>query len=288
LFMFQNKVLKLIGLYFIWSLIVSCGVPKKEENKKVLIETSEGEVTVVLYNSTPKHRDNFIKLVEGKFYEGVLFHRVIKDFMVQTGDPESKNAAPNIQLGNGGPGYTIEAEIIDSLFHKKGALCAARQGDQVNPEKRSSGSQFYIATGKVYSKDELKRMEAQMNIGKENTLLQQFIQAPENQSYATRLQEAQELGQNPEKREEAQGLINALVEEIKPLAIKESDKVSFSTAQIEAYSTIGGVPHLDGAYTVFGEVVSGMEVAEKIGLVPADGANRPLTDVKILSMKILN
>lgn len=286
--MFQNKVLKLISLYFLWTIFVSCGLSDKDKNKKVLIETTEGNITVELYNATPKHRDNFLKLAKEGFYEGTIFHRIIKEFMIQGGDPDSKNAAPEMMLGNGGPGYTVEAEILDSLFHKKGALCAARQGDQVNPEKRSSGSQFYIVTGRVYSENELTQMEMQMNMGIENQLMQKCLQLPENAVYMTRLQEAQALGQNPEKRAEAQELINKLIEEIRPIAVKPTDLVKFSEKQIKAYSTVGGTPHLDKNYTVFGEVTEGLEIAEKIGLVETGRADRPLVDVKIISMKILD
>lgn len=299
--MFQNKVLKQTVLYLLMVSIVSCKVSKSstKETKstdtavvekisnKVLIETSVGNITIELYDETPKHRDNFKKLVKDSLYNGTLFHRVIKNFMIQGGDPDSKIAIAGAQLGNGGPGYTIEAEIIDTIFHKKGALCAARQGDQVNPEKRSSGSQFYIVTGKTYTKEELQRMEDQINASSENALLQKFIQSEENKAYAVRLQEAQTLGQNPEKRAEAQQLINELLEEIKPLAMNDSVKVKFTESQMTSYSTIGGTPHLDRNYTVFGEVIEGLDIVEKIEVVKGDRANRPLADVKIISMKIV-
>lgn len=127
-----------------------------QERTTVLISTSFGDMVVELYNETPQHRDNFIKLVRERFYDGTLFHRIIPNFMIQGGDPDSKGAAPNVQLGNGGPGYTIPAEFVDGLFHKKGVLAAARLGDAVNPKKESSGSQFYLVQGQVYSEEKLR------------------------------------------------------------------------------------------------------------------------------------
>ncbi len=196
------------------------------EEAHVLISTDKGDMTIRLYNDTPGHRDNFIKLLEDGFYEGLLFHRVIEGFMIQTGDPMSKDAVPGEPLGSGGPGYTIPAEFNSELFHQKGALAAARQGDQVNPERRSSGSQFYIVQGRTWSDAELDQMDA-----------------------------------NREK---------ALTEE-----------------QREVYKTKGGVPHLDEAYTVFGQVVDGLEVIDRIAAVETDGRDRPVEDVRIIEIKIL-
>jgi len=138
-----------VGLFFSLSVF-------SQERTTLLISTSFGDMMVELYNETPQHRDNFIKLVEERFYDGTLFHRVIPNFMIQGGDPDSKGAAPNVQLGNGGPGYTIPAEFVDGLYHKKGVLAAARLGDAVNPKKESSGSQFYLVQGQVYSEEKLR------------------------------------------------------------------------------------------------------------------------------------
>ena len=207
--------------------------------------------------------------------------------MIQGGDPNSKGAAAGIALGEGGPGYTIEAEIQNNLYHKKGALCAARQGDNVNPEKRSSGSQFYIVTGKVFQKPELKQMEVQQNQQKENGLMQAFIQAPENAAYMARLQEAQAMGKDATKRAEAEAAINVLSEEIKPLALAGFVPFKFTDVQLKDYTTNGGTPFLDNAYTVFGEVIKGMEVINKIGTTATAPGDRPLEDVVILSMEII-
>ena len=189
-----------------------------------MITTSFGNMIIELYDETPLHRDNFIKLVSNNFYDGTLFHRVIPNFMIQGGDPESKEAKPGIHLGNGGPGYTIPAEFVDKLFHKKGVLAAARLGDAVNPNRESSGSQFYIVQGQVYSEEKLRSFG--LRSGKKYT--------------------------------------------------KE---------QIKSYTTVGGTPHLDGGYTVFGEVVKGLEVIEAIANVKRDENNRPLKDLK-MSIKI--
>ncbi|MBX7050014.1 MAG: peptidylprolyl isomerase [Chitinophagales bacterium] len=186
----------------------------------VNISTTYGDMLVKLYNETPAHRDNFIKLVKEGYYNDLLFHRVIKDFMIQGGDPDSRNAGPNVQLGAGGPNYKIPAEIKPGLYHKKGALAAARQADQVNPSRSSSGSQFYIVQGK-------RSTEAELN------------------------------------------------------NITRGYGVNFSPEQKKVYETIGGTPFLDGSYTVFGEVVKGLEVIDKIAAVKTMYGDRPAEDVKM-------
>ena len=193
---------------------------------KVLLKTTLGDITIALYDDTPAHRDNFHKLVNDKFYDGVLFHRIIKGFMIQGGDPDSKTAKPGQRLGSGDVGYTIPAEFVPAHFHKRGAVCAARKGDNVNPQKASSGCQFYIVDGTVYDNDKLNMI-------------------------------AQRTGK------------------------------TFTPEQIQAYTTVGGAPFLDGDYTVFGEVIKGMEVVDKIAAQQKDGADRPLEDIKIISATML-
>lgn len=199
----------------------------KSTDKETLVEISTdfGTMKFKLYNETPQHRDNFIKLAKEGFYNGTLFHRVIKDFMIQGGDPQSRNAAPDVMLGNGGPGYTIPAEFNSKLIHKKGALAAARLGDQVNPQKASSGSQFYIVQGKPVTSAELNMMAARK-------------------------------------------------------------KITYTPEQIKTYETEGGTPFLDMDYTVFGEMISGMDVLEKIAAVATNPQNRPLQDVK-MTVKVI-
>lgn len=205
--------------------------PKKKKKNvkdmtKVLLKTSMGDITIALYDETPLHKENFIKLVNDKYYDGVLFHRIIQNFMIQTGDPESKNAKAGQMLGNGGPGYTIPAEFVPECYHKRGAVAAARMGDNVNPKKESSGSQFYIVDGQVFNTAMLNR-------------------------------------------------------------VIQMTKKTFSQEQINTYTSIGGAPHLDGDYTVFGEVISGMEVVDKIAAQAKDGRDRPVQDIKIISAEVI-
>ena len=256
---------------------------KKEEDMeketKLKIETSAGDITVKLYNETPKHRDNFIKLVEDGTYEGTLFHRVIKDFMIQAGDPESKKAPKGKMLGAGDVGYTVPAEFVyPEYFHKKGALSAARQGDNVNPKKESSGCQFYIVTGKVYNDSTLLGMESQMNENKINVIFNTLAQKHMKEIYKMR------------KENDENGLYE-LQEKLFAQAQEEAAKqpeFHFTPEQVEAYTTVGGTPHLDGEYTVFGEVVEGMDIVDKIQQVKTDRSDRPEEDVKIVKVEVLD
>ncbi len=236
---------------------------------KVLIKTSLGDITVRLYDETPLHRDNFLKLAREGYYNGTLFHRVIKNFMVQGGDPDSRGASPTAHLGAGGPDYTIPAEFNQALIHKKGALAAARQGDEVNPEKRSSGSQFYIVTGEIYSAGKLTQLERQ--------LAQQQLQNIFNDLVVENRNRIIELRKN---RDNA-GLM-ALQEELqkKTYALaKEQGEPKYSAEQREVYTTIGGTPFLDQNYTVFGEVEEGLDVVDKIQLVKTQPGDRPVEDI---------
>lgn len=217
-----KKVAFLLFFFSLWSFASAQMTGKQDGNGEkctyVKIETSMGDIVVKLYNETPLHRDNFIKLVREGVYDGLLFHRVIKNFMIQGGDPNSRDAKPGQSLGDGTLGYTIPAEFVPGLYHKKGALAAARQGDQVNPKKESSSCQFYIVQGEKWNADRLKMIEQRM--GK-----------------------------------------------------------SFTKEQMEVYATLGGTPFLDGDYTVFGEVVEGLEVVDKIAAVQCGAMDRPMTDV---------
>ena len=252
------------------------------ENQKetmLKIETSLGDIQVKLYNETPKHRDNFIKLAKEGMYNGTLFHRVIKDFMVQAGDPDSKNAPKGKMLGAGDVGYTIPAEFVyPKYFHKKGALSAARQGDNVNPNKESSGCQFYIVTGKVYNDSTLLGMEQQMNENKLTNIFNALAQKHMKEIYKMR------------KANDEDGLYD-LQEKLFAQAQEEAAKqpeFHFTKEQIEAYTTVGGTPHLDGEYTVFGEVVDGMDIVDKIQNVKTDRSDRPEDDVKIIKVSVLD
>lgn len=197
---------------------------------KVKIHTTYGDMTVLLYDETPLHRDNFAKLVKEGYYNDLLFHRCIKGFMVQGGDPNSRNAAPGAQLGVGGPPYKIPAEFNPNLIHKKGALAAARQGDMVNPKKESSGSQFYIVQGSVMNDMQIDQV-------------QRYVQ-------------------------------------------QKDSTFQYSPAQREIYKTIGGTAQLDMDYTVFGEVIEGLNVIDSIAAQPTNQANRPNMDIK-MTMEII-
>ena len=198
---------------------------KSKKQTKVSISTSYGDMTLVLYNETPRHRDNFIKLVKSGFYDGTLFHRVIAGFMIQGGDPDSKTAEKGQMLGNGGPGYTVPAEFNKKFTHKRGALSAARMGDGSNPQKASSGSQFYIVQGKKYDRKNLESMGSRSG-------------------------------------------------------------ANYTDDQIKVYEMEGGTPQLDMNYTVFGEVIEGFDVIDKIAAVAKGRADRPKEDVK-MTMKIV-
>jgi len=193
----------------------------------LLIETSKGKMKCILYEQTPMHTDNFMKLVNNGTYNGVLFHRVIKDFMIQSGDPDSKNAEKGTLLGTGGVGYRVPAEFHPDLYHKNGAIAAARQGDQTNPNRESNGSQFYIVRGEIFSDERLDQME------------------------------------------------------------KSGAHIKFTLEQRMIYKAVGGTPHLDYGYTVFGEVIEGLDVIDAISAELTDERDRPLEDVKIIKITVL-
>ncbi|MBR5481360.1 MAG: peptidylprolyl isomerase [Bacteroidaceae bacterium] len=238
----------------------------------VKISTPKGDIRVRLYDETPQHRDNFVKLVNEGFYNGTLFHRVIKGFMIQGGDPDSIGAPAGKMLGTGGPGYNVPAEIVyPQLFHKRGALCAARQSDEVNPERESSGSQFYLVYGKVYTPQELKQMEKQMSMQQEQAIFNKLVQ--QNRSQILELRKAR-------NQAGLQELQDQLIAETKK-QMKELPAPKFTPEQQEAYTTIGGTPFLDNQYTVFGEVESGMEVVAEIQQCATLSADRPKEDISM-------
>lgn len=236
---------------------------------KVKIQTMLGDIVVRLYDETPAHRDNFVKLVKEGYYDGTLFHRVIKDFMIQGGDPDSKGAPAGKMLGVGGPDYTLEAEIKDGLIHKRGALAAARQGDEVNPERRSSGSQFYIVWGQVYSEGQLRQFSKQLRMQRAQDIFNQL--AAERRDEIMRMRRERD-------RSGLQELQDKLASEAEQAAARLG---GLSDEQISVYSTIGGTPHLDGQYTVFGEVEEGLDVVEMIQGAATGRGDRPVDDVEM-------
>lgn len=249
--------------------------PQKESH--VIMHTSLGQVTLKLYNETPLHRDNFLKLVKDGTYDGLLFHRVIKDFMIQGGDVTSKDAPIGKQLGAGDLGYTIPAEFVyPRYFHKRGALCAARTN---NPEKASSASQFYIVTGKKYSQAEIGQLEKQ----KESQLVQSIF----NQLQADNKPKIIELYRSGEK-EELMILKETLIGKAQLEAEKRKDEAKLSPELSEAYMNIGGTPFLDNEYTVYGEIVKGMDIIEKIEAAETNSQDRPLENIIIERMEIIS
>ncbi|MDA3865423.1 MAG: peptidylprolyl isomerase [Salinivirgaceae bacterium] len=260
---------------FVILFLIACifAVAQNDARPKVKIATPYGNMVVELYNETPLHRDNFLKLASEGFYDSLLFHRVIQGFMVQGGDPQSKGAPKGARLGNGGPGYTIEAEFDTAFYHKKGALSAARLGDRANPEKRSSGSQFYIVQGKVLPQPFMEQMEQKANQRQLNTLINNYLRKPENKAYYQRIDSLQ--------RANAFDSVNAMYKKLEEIVVSSDDYDPFfyTPAQKELYSTVGGTPHLDGQYTVFGEVVSGLHVIDSIAAQPTDKTDRPVNDI---------
>lgn len=222
----KNILLLLTLLFFSGQINTNCQNILHDSLTRVMIETDSGSIIIELFNDTPLHRDNFIKLTEEGYFDGQIFHRLIKNFMIQGGDPASRNASKGELLGQGGPGYTIPAEFRADHFHQKGALAAARKGDDLNPLKASSGSQFYIVEGNVFTRPQLDYM------------------------------------------------------------VQKGMHDTFTNEQIAAYTTLGGSPHLDGSYTVFGQVVSGFDVLEKLMNSPVDEYDRPINDIKY-SIKVI-
>lgn len=266
--------MKLLLLLLMLGVSVSaCGAKKY---KFVVMETNLGTIKIKLYESTPKHSENFLKLSEEHHYDSLLFHRVIKDFMIQGGSSDSRNAAKSKMVGVSEPGYTIDAEIRPEYFHKKGAVAAARQGDDVNPEKKSSGEQFYIVHGKTYTDEELDAMEQRKLFTAKNELGTKLY-TPKKEEHRKYLMSGQ--------RAKADSLINSINAEIeKQFADYKGHIIPEDVRTI--YKTVGGTPFLDGDYTVFGEVVEGFDIVDKIAAQKVGAGDRPEQDVIILSTKL--
>lgn len=249
---------------------------KKGNDFVVTIKTSYGDMVAILYDETPKHKENFIKLTKEKFYDSLLFHRVMQEFMIQGGDPNSKKAQPDQQLGNGGPGYTIDAEFLPKYFHERGALSAARLPDQANPTKASSGSQYYVVQGKKFSDEELTQLEQSMQYAKKNQYLREVLSLPECADIRQLVMDKQREGDGAWLSsffEKSDTLIQRMKKEYTP--------VSFSPEVRERYKEVGGAPHLDGDYTVFGKIIQGLDVVDKIAAVQTSAGNRPVEDIRM-------
>jgi peptidylprolyl isomerase len=269
----MNKLFMRSPALFFLLLAVCCKAPAGNENTFVSIKTSMGDIKVRLYDETPIHRDNFIKLLKSGFYDGISFHRVINNFMIQAGDPATRTT-PIAKTADSLNTYTIPAEFNKQYFHKKGALAAAREGNDVNPEMRSSGTHFYIVKGVKLTDDELNLAEQKINSNLKQSVFNKYLK--EVADSARLIGIALSDGEIQEK---------ASVKMFNYLTTHEDYKIPED--QRIVYKTIGGVPRLDGTYTVFGEVTEGLDVVEKIADVKTDAADKPLTDVKILKMTIV-
>lgn len=266
----------LLSALFLCLLLTACAQNKKDEYV-VTIKTSYGDMVAILYDETPRHKENFIKLINQKFYDSLLFHRVMPEFMIQGGDPDSKKAVAGQPLGGGGPGYTVAAEFNPKLFHERGALAAARLGDGANPLKASSGSQFYIVQGKKYTMEELDQYEQSLRSQKKSQLLREIIMTAKYQPLLTQIQEHQQAQDG--------AWLNSFFEKSDTLIVKEKPDYkpfAFSAEQRTLYTTTGGTPFLDGDYTVFGKVIKGLEVVDKITAVAKDSQNRPSEDIRMV------
>lgn len=253
----------------------ACGNRELDPEKPVFVEisTTMGDVTVQLYDDTPLHRDNFIRLCRENAYEGILFHRIIRDFVVQGGDPESKNHEPGVLYGDGDGGYTVPAEIVPSHFNKRGALIDAKESDDVNPERASAGTQFCFVQGKVWDDEELDALETRINQIRRNWLYYRFRDRLKKQR-----PELADPANEAELHLEASVMLEDTLAILPPATIPAEHR--------EIYKTIGGVPHLDGSVTVFGEVVEGFDIVERMSLVETDRNDRPLRDVVIRGTKV--
>ena len=282
------KLIYKIGIAILLSAaIVAFAVPtktKKDSKMKqthVTFETNFGAITAAVYNETPLHRDNFVKLAEEHYFDSLLFHRVIDNFMIQAGDPDSKGAPAGKTLGMGGPGYTIPAEFNTKFIHKKGALAAARRGGPQNPKKESSGSQFYIVVGQQVPMEQLDAMVAQKADQAKAEYIQTKLYEPENKAYLNELIELQKAGDRQNFMVKWQEFNDRYKDSLATVPT-----FSYTEEQKNTYSTIGGTPHLDMDYTVFGEVIQGLDVVDKIAKVATDRNNRPLEDVIITKVSV--
>jgi peptidylprolyl isomerase len=269
----MNLYIKKAALLIFLICIIACNAPRGNENTIVSVKTSLGDIKIKLYDGTPVHRDNFIRLINSGFYEGIFFHRIIKNFMIQAGDPLTKSSPPK-NIPDSLKNYTIPAEFNTQYFHKKGALAAARQGNDVNPEMRSSGTQFYIVQGVQLNDDELNLSEQRIN---SNMKQSHFASLMKETADSLRLS--------------GKSMTDAEIQEIASVKmfqyLTDYKDYKISEEQRSVYKTSGGTPRLDGTYTVFGEVIEGLDIIDKIANVQTDSNDKPINDIKIIKIKIV-
>ena len=251
--------------------------------ESILLSTNYGNMTIKLFEETPLHSTNFLKLVKEGTYDSLLFHRVINAFMIQGGDPLSKRAKPGDSLGHGDLGYTVPAEFNEKLIHKKGRLCAARDGDDVNPKMASSASQFYIVMGRKRNIEELKKYEERINKARYGRCARAYINSEQGKIYKNAYNRLKQANQP-----DSAAIINKLIEEGVKTEYASTPEYKFNDYQVETYTKEGGTPHLDGTYTVFGEVVEGLDVIDKIAAAKTDKRDRPLEDIRMTIRLIEN
>lgn len=271
--LFMNKLKKYAAAIFTVSILFSCAAPAGSEDVTVEIKTTLGDIIVKLYDDTPVHRDNFLKLVNSGYFEGISFHRVIQNFMIQAGDPSTRSGLSQEELDSL-RAYTIPSEFRKDHFHKKGALAAARQGNNINPEMRSSGTQFYIVQGTLFTREDLEASEKQIDSN---------IKQAEYTRIVSQITDSIRLSGSSIQQGEILDLANTRMYNY----LSNIGDFRFTEEQLNTYQTIGGVPRLDGTYTVFGEVVEGLDVVDKIAGVPTGERDKPLTDVNILKMRVV-
>lgn len=264
--------INLILLFFYCSDIIGQTLSKET----IKLETSLGTMKIKLYEETPLHKANFIKLAKEHYFDSLLFHRVIANFMIQGGDPLSKHARAGDSLGHGEIGYTIPAEINPNLIHKKGTICAARESDDINPKFESSPCQFYIVQGKINSLEDLKKKEDRINKTRYNNAARMVMKGPEGKALKLKYDRLK-----LENKIDSAEMVNKTIETMIKAETDKTKEYSFSDYQKKMYNSVGGTPHLDGTYTVFGQVIEGIEVIDKIASVKTDKRDRPLKDVRM-------
>jgi len=267
---------KIISLIFALNTVLITVNAQTLSKETVLIETNYGQMKIKLFEETPLHKANFLKLVNEKVFDSLLFHRVINEFMIQGGDLLSKRAKPGDSLGHGDMGYSVPAEFNPKIIHKKGRLAAARESDDINPKFESSASQFYIVMGKKLSIEDLKKKEDRINKTHYANCARAFMRTDDGKALKKRYDRFK-----AENKTDSAVFVNAQIEAFIQTEHLKTPEYKFNKEQTDVYTTVGGTPHLDGTYTVFGEVIEGLEIIDKIAAAKTDKRNRPLEDIRM-------